>query len=315
MPFISVIIPSYNRASFLKKAIASVLNQTYKDFEIIVIDDGSTDDSQEIIESEFSDFRLRYFKKMNEGASAARNYAFQYVTGEWIAFLDSDDFWRPCKLARSLSVISSDPAIDFIHTSFTAFNEGSDKCAYSQQVIDSLSQKGYLLSGFGVKTSTLLIRSSMVFANDITFGSQRTCGDYVFFWKSVVRARKLAFIPYSDTVIRISGNNLTLSHKTSGMIEDQILAINDVLNWMRLNSIDEKYYIILDELKYWQSRNLISYDVIDFDYVKLIQHISLDYTNYGLAKTCRMILSALRMISSSKNRQWLQRYATGQYTR
>ena len=91
MPHVSVILPSWNRADWLKKSIDSVLEQTFRDFELIVVDDASTDSTQEILTIYSGKFRSITFAK-NLGVSAARNVAVKNCDSEWIAFLDSDDF-------------------------------------------------------------------------------------------------------------------------------------------------------------------------------------------------------------------------------
>ncbi|MGH7773523.1 MAG: glycosyltransferase family 2 protein [Candidatus Binatia bacterium] len=97
-PFVSVVIPTHNRAPLLSRAINSVLVQTFSDYEIIVVDDGSTDHTREIIE-QFRGARMRYVRlERNCGASRARNVGIQAAQGEWVAFLDSDDEWLPRKL-------------------------------------------------------------------------------------------------------------------------------------------------------------------------------------------------------------------------
>ena len=104
MAAVSVIITTYNRAHLVGKAIKSVLNQTFQDFELIVVDDGSTDNTEEVINS-FNDTRIRYIRhKINKGGNAARNTGLRNSKGEYIAFLDSDDEWLPEKLERQLEV-------------------------------------------------------------------------------------------------------------------------------------------------------------------------------------------------------------------
>ena len=103
MPFFSVIIPTYNRSVLLKEAIDSVLNQNFKDFELFVIDDGSTDDTPEMIK-ECSD-KLVYLKQKNSGVSSARNLGIKKCNGKYITFLDSDDSWLPGKLYEHLNFI------------------------------------------------------------------------------------------------------------------------------------------------------------------------------------------------------------------
>ncbi len=109
-PQVSVIIPTYNRGYILNKSIDSVLSQTYPDYELIVLDDGSTDDTpnlvQSIIESKKSGVsRIRYIRQAQQGKSAALNHAASLAKGEWIAFLDSDDLWSPDKLESQLRVL------------------------------------------------------------------------------------------------------------------------------------------------------------------------------------------------------------------
>lgn len=98
---VSVIIPTYNRAHTLQKSIESVLSQTYSDLELIVVDDGSTDNTEETVKA-ISDRRLRYFYQDHQGACSARNAGILLARGEYIAFQDSDDTWLPCKLEVQL---------------------------------------------------------------------------------------------------------------------------------------------------------------------------------------------------------------------
>ena len=110
--FISVIIPTFNRAALLPRAIDSVLRQTYRSIEIIVIDDGSTDHTASVA-AEYGN-ALRYFHQSNAGASAARNRGIREARGTLIAFLDSDDTWHPEKLVRQAALFSA-PAIGAVH--------------------------------------------------------------------------------------------------------------------------------------------------------------------------------------------------------
>ncbi|MHC4172905.1 MAG: glycosyltransferase family 2 protein [Planctomycetota bacterium] len=101
---VSVIIPTYNRANFVTKAIDSILAQNYKDYEIIVVDDGSTDNTQEVLNA-YRD-RISYIYQDNAGVSAARNTGIRASCGEWIAFLDSDDRWMPEKLELQMRLVN-----------------------------------------------------------------------------------------------------------------------------------------------------------------------------------------------------------------
>jgi len=104
-PLVSIIIPAYNRAGFLKEAIKSVLAQTYKNIEVIVVDDGSTDNTPKLVK-QFTDKRIIYLRQENKGASSARNKGIESARGNYIAFLDSDDIWLPQKIEKQLEIFN-----------------------------------------------------------------------------------------------------------------------------------------------------------------------------------------------------------------
>ena len=100
---ISIITPTYNREAFLPAAIESVLAQSYKEFELIIVDDGSTDNSRELINAYADkDPRVKYLYQENQRQSVARNYALSIAKGDFICFLDSDNYWPHDKLEKSL---------------------------------------------------------------------------------------------------------------------------------------------------------------------------------------------------------------------
>ena len=103
-PAVSVVIPTYNRAAAVRNAIVSVLTQTFSDLEVIVVDDGSTDDTSEVLAAEFGG-RIRYHAQANQGVSAARNRGVSEARGQWIAFLDSDDLWDADKIEWQLGAL------------------------------------------------------------------------------------------------------------------------------------------------------------------------------------------------------------------
>lgn len=118
----SVVIPLYNKELSVKNTVQSVLNQTIQDFEIIIIDDGSTDDSAKQVK-EISDSRIKLIQQKNQGVSAARNRGIEEAKYEWIAFLDSDDIWKPNHLEEIFKMIQMFPDKSVYTTSF----EYSDK--------------------------------------------------------------------------------------------------------------------------------------------------------------------------------------------
>jgi len=120
MPKVSVIVPTYNRAKFIERALDSVLNQTFLDFEIIVIDDGSIDNTKEVL-YQYND-KIKYIYQNNSGISAARNRGINESLGEYIAFLDSDDFWAPEKLNEQVKVLDSNKKVGIVYVRMPIVN-------------------------------------------------------------------------------------------------------------------------------------------------------------------------------------------------
>lgn len=114
-PFFSIIIPSFNRAHTIGRAILSVVNQTYTDWELVIVDDGSTDNTMEIVES-FHDNRIKYVWQENQERSAARNHGIRLANGEWICFLDSDDEFTVDHLFSLNGQIISNPTFKIFRT-------------------------------------------------------------------------------------------------------------------------------------------------------------------------------------------------------
>jgi len=136
-PTVSVIIPTYNRAHLIGRAIQSVLNQTYQDFEVIVVDDGSTDNTEEVIkEFQRKDERIKYIKhEKNKGGSAARNTGIKAARGKYIAFQDSDDEWLPEKLEKQMQVFENAPAeVGVVYTGFWRIKGNKKTCIPSSNI-------------------------------------------------------------------------------------------------------------------------------------------------------------------------------------
>lgn len=123
---VSIITPSYNTAKFISETIECVLSQTYQNWEMIIVDDCSTDDTDDIVKK-FDDNRIKYFKNpKNMGAAKSRNYALNVAKGRWIAFLDSDDLWTPDKLSKQIEFMEKNN-YSFTYTNYSEIDENSRK--------------------------------------------------------------------------------------------------------------------------------------------------------------------------------------------
>ncbi len=123
---VSIIMPSYNTGKYIAEAIQSVINQTYKYWELIIVDDCSSDNTDEIVTS-FSEPRIKFFKnKINSGAAVSRNRALREAKGRWIAFLDSDDLWRIDKLEKQIGFMEKN-GYHFSYTNYSEIDESGNK--------------------------------------------------------------------------------------------------------------------------------------------------------------------------------------------
>lgn len=123
---ISIIMPSYNTAAFIADSIKSVLKQTYTNWELIIVDDCSTDNTDEVVSS-FDDSRIKFFKNdKNSGAAASRNKALKEASGDYVAFLDSDDLWLPSKLEKQLTFMKNN-MFYFSYTCYERMDENGNK--------------------------------------------------------------------------------------------------------------------------------------------------------------------------------------------
>ncbi|NOZ45189.1 MAG: glycosyltransferase [Chlorobi bacterium] len=151
-PKFSIIIPTYNRAEFIEKTINSVLNQTYENFEIIIVDDGSTDNTKEIVTS-INDKRIKYYRKENAERGAARNFGVKKAQGDYITFLDSDDVLYPIHFQEAYNLILSNNTPNIFHLAYEIKSENGkilNKINNRKGNLNKLILYGNLLSCIGV---------------------------------------------------------------------------------------------------------------------------------------------------------------------
>lgn len=194
---ISVIIPTYNRESTIKRSVQSVLNQTYRDIEIIVVDDGSSDSTYAILES-IHDTRLRYEKvDHNRGACAARNHGIELAKGDYISFQDSDDVWLPNKLERQFTMLIESEADIIFCTMQVHFANSTETC-----LIPNESQP----MGF-IDYYTLLVESIV---STQTILAKRECFDAIRFdelmprlqdWDLILRLSQSYSVYYQNEIL------------------------------------------------------------------------------------------------------------------
>ena len=197
---VSVVIPSYNSARYVVTAVESVLAQTFRDYEILVVDDGSTDDTKEVL-SKYGD-SIRYLYKPNGGVSSARNYGIEKATGKYVALLDADDVWMPEKLAKQIAVLEADENIGLCYASTEKVDENL------QAVIGYIEANSYedyceaLLLNLNIVAGSC---SSAIVRRDVTqqtngFDAEfSTCADWEY-WLRLSLLTK--FAPVADYLVK-----------------------------------------------------------------------------------------------------------------
>ena len=125
-PTVSVVMPVYNVRAYIEQAVSSVLSQTYEDYELLIIDDESPDDSIAFVEGRFSDSRIKIIRQKNRGLAGARNTGIRSALGTFVAFLDSDDFWQINKLEKHIELMEGRADIGVSFSASMFVNQGSN---------------------------------------------------------------------------------------------------------------------------------------------------------------------------------------------
>lgn len=208
---VSVIMPAYNSGRFIDQTIQSVLNQTYTNWELLLVDDCSTDDTDAIVQKYLVDSRIRYFKnEKNSGAAYSRNYALREAKGRWIAFLDSDDLWLPEKLEKQIDFMKSN-GWHFSYTAYEHIDELSEKLNVVVTGPGNLSKRKMFLCCYPGCLTVMYDADKMgvlQIPDEIANGEN----DYALWLKGI----KIADCGYLSSILsqyRIVGNSL--SHKSS----------------------------------------------------------------------------------------------------
>ena len=196
---VSVIIPAYNAAQFIQRTIASVLDQSHPELEVIVVDDGSVDDTPAIVEAiARNDSRVRLHRQANSGVSAARNAGIALARGDFIAPIDADDIWHTTKLEKQLAVFSkSSPNVGLVYCWFAVIDENDD-IIFPRQIYHTPTGNVYpqlIVANIVGNASAPLIRRSVLFA-DIRYDDTFLVGcEDLDFYLSVAERFEFELVP------------------------------------------------------------------------------------------------------------------------
>ena len=228
-PKVSVVIPTYNRQDFVREAIASVLAQTCQDFELIVVDDGSADDTRAVVQ-EFSAIApgIRYIFQPNQGVSAARNTGVGLSRGAFVAFLDSDDLWQPHKLQSQLDFFSAQPAAYICQTEEIWLRHGVRVNPHKKHRKAGGDIFARSLDLCLVSPSAVMLRRSLLSRIGGFDPQLPACEDYDL-WLRIAALLPVHLIE-TPLVIKRGGHPDQLSHHYWGMDRFRVMALQKLLD-------------------------------------------------------------------------------------
>lgn len=238
-PLVSVIIPFYNRIDWVIESINSVLNQTYDNLEIILVDDGSNSNNK-IPNEILSDPRIILLRQKNKGPSSARNIGIKRASGKYIAFLDSDDLFLPEKLEKQIKFMEDNKEIYLSYTSYQYINEKRKL----QKIINSggeIMTYPEIILNCWIATPTVIIRGGE-FSKNYLFDETIHIGEDTILWSNIAKSHKLKRIDEVLTYVRIH-NQSTAFNKDS-----QFIGQNNILDYFlqkenKNNSLKSKLFL------------------------------------------------------------------------
>jgi glycosyltransferase involved in cell wall biosynthesis len=227
-PLVSAVLPVYNGERFLRAAIESVLNQSYPAIEVVVVDDGSTDGSAAIL-GDYSG-RIVSIRQSNVGVAQARNAGVRASHGEFVAFLDQDDWWRPAKIEKQMALCLADLNIDLVHTGVAHYDDTTETFVGRLNPRDApheLVGQCYerLLLGNAIYNATVMVRRSAIdrVGGFDTSIAGNTVADYDL-WLRLARQSIFAFVPEELAVFRLHPEQGTWKRREMLTAELRVLA-------------------------------------------------------------------------------------------
>lgn len=233
-PLVSIIIPTFNRSAFLGETLESVINQTYSNWECIVVDDGSLDATPELMEFYCEkEKRIRYFSRppnLPKGANPCRNFGFDVSQGEYINWFDSDDLMLPNNLELKLKAFKKD--VDFVIGNSLNFDEkGSNSRPYKLNFDEEITPENFITGKIGWITNDVLIRREKVL---VRFNEALSSGqEYNFFSRLLYFTSKGKFLKKDTVLRRIHGSSIHQAFHIKNKVdlqyfENEVILLNDI---------------------------------------------------------------------------------------
>ncbi len=267
-PFISIIIPTYNRSVFLLRAIHSVITQSYKNFEIIVVDDGSTDDTFELLKPMINASKIKYYKCQNTGVSSARNFGVKKSIANYIAFLDSDDEWLSHKLQEQINFFLQSPDLRIVFGEELWIRNGK---RVNQKITHKKKGGNVFLSCVQqcfIAPSSVMMEKSLFLEMGGFDESFVVCEDYDL-WLKISSLFEIGFIE-NPLIIKHGGHEDQLSTKYFAMDFWRLKSLFFILNHRKLSL--EYNEIVIESMRrrgailmqgYQKHRNEKDFKIVD----------------------------------------------------
>ncbi|MDL0429704.1 glycosyltransferase [Marinobacter sp. TBZ242] len=221
-PLVSIITPTFNRSDYLPEAIDSVLGQTYQNFELVIIDDGSTDGTKALMNAYLEDQRIRYIYQSNQGQSVARNKGIAESNGEFICFLDSDNAWCPNKLDRSIMEFRNFPEADIVYGDIILIDEKSVEIGKSNMKRHSGKITFHLLKDNFISMNTTMTRKKCFDELGCFNESDRIAEDYEL-WLRFSTRFEFRYIPEFLGYYRIMEDQISSDKKQRFLGNERLL--------------------------------------------------------------------------------------------
>ncbi|NMM39122.1 MAG: glycosyltransferase family 2 protein [Glaciimonas sp.] len=220
LPAVSIIIPSYNRGYCIAQCIQSALNQTFTDFEIIVVDDASNDDTQAQVMNIF-DSRIHYLThETNRGGAVARNTGIRIAQGEFVAFLDSDDYWQPDKLEKQIASLRRlGPQWGLSYTWLSCVDEDGMETLRINPEIEGACFEEMLVKNFMGTFSNIVVRKSLLIEVGALDESFRSCQDWDLFIRLTRRASVHCLREYAVRYLLSASDQVRISTNPRSVIQ------------------------------------------------------------------------------------------------
>lgn len=296
---VSVIVPLYNAEKYIEETMESILNQTYKNIEIVIVDDGSKDQSSSIVKNFKKKYpeQIKYILQENQGVSVARNTGIENANGEYISFLDSDDLWHSTKIEKQMESMHKNNMNACYCGYMNFYEETGEKVENTTNFVKGNMTKAFLTHQVFAQTSTWIFKKSIVMDHNIRFTPGCSWGEDLEFLFKLMSVTNVCYVDEYLTYYRIlSGGNLSSNYKDYELKTTKELEVfNRMKDWIHNKSKD---LITNDstELIEILETYLFPYTVINNACIYIKGHTKLDKSKVQLIKSdikkyCRKIYS------------------------